>query len=399
LLAGVPDGYLPGERLLWTGRPTRAGVTLADAGVSVFLLGALAVLAAAWFTGQGGMPESVKAASACVVAIAAVQVVAALAHLLVVKPRLTRREVYQVTSYRVVVITGLGAHRTWSAYLDQIEPAVRRNRDGSEDLLLRAGAPAGLPQNLREALGSVSLVLPAAAAPVPVLRSVDDAAQVQQIASSARRQMLTGMAWAGQLPGGEGAGALPAGISLEPGERALWSGRPARVPWWFGANDVNLSLFALVWLAFVCLLGALVVAAGNAAFLVVIVPLAAAGGVYPAVGRVLHRRMRIRRSTYVVTDRRLVMSWRLGREPVTVEDWLMRLLPPAVRGQAIVTDQANPPERQVSWKHFLWPAATTSPPVLIGIVDTRAACEAIVSAQLALRTKGLRPQQAAPDPD
>jgi hypothetical protein len=36
---------LPGERLLWAGRPARARVSVADAGFSAFLLAALAVAA------------------------------------------------------------------------------------------------------------------------------------------------------------------------------------------------------------------------------------------------------------------------------------------------------------------------------------------------------------------
>lgn len=44
---------------------------------------------------------------------------------------------------------------------------------------------------------------------------------------------------------------MPDGITLGAGEEVLWAGGPARIPWWFGSQDVYVSASALVWLAVV----------------------------------------------------------------------------------------------------------------------------------------------------
>ena len=41
----MAEGLLPGERMLWTGQPSRVRVRLADVGVSLYELAALAVVA------------------------------------------------------------------------------------------------------------------------------------------------------------------------------------------------------------------------------------------------------------------------------------------------------------------------------------------------------------------
>jgi hypothetical protein len=219
---------------------------------------------------------------------------------------------------------------------------------------------------------------------------------------AARQRMIGGLAPPLPRPAGAVTGPFPAGLVLEPGEQALWTGSTVCAPWWFGGQDMYLSAFGLVWLACTSLLGVLTVTNGSGAFLIFLVPMAVACGLYPAIGRLIHRRMRIR-SAYVVTSRRLITSWRLGGEPVTVQAQLGQLLPPAVRWQTIFTDQATSRERGSSagWKNLLWPASTTTPPVLIGITDPHAVREPIAAVQLALRaapaaerTLGL----ATPDP-
>jgi hypothetical protein len=99
-----------------------------------------------------------------------------------------------------------------------------------------------------------------------VLRSVADAGQAQQIAAAARHRLLAGLALPVPAPADTVTGPLPAGVVLKPGERVLWAGGPVRVPWWFGTYDTYLSAFGLVWLAGVCLMGALAVTGGAGAF-------------------------------------------------------------------------------------------------------------------------------------
>jgi hypothetical protein len=189
-----------------------------------------------------------------------------------------------------------------------------------------------------------------------------------------------------------------AGVVIDAGERVLWAGRPGRVPWWFGAQDIYLSAIALVWLTFAVLMAAFAVASGSGALLIWLVPLAVAGGLYPAVGRLIHRRARMSRSGYVITDRRLIAFWKLGRTPVTVQARLGALLPPVVCGQAVFTGWADPSRQRRSpgWRHLLWPTATTAPPALIGIADAPAVRELIAVAQLALRAAARGSEHAQP---
>src|SRR5262249_23213680 len=158
-------------------------------------------------------------------------------YLLVVKPRLIQRTVYQVTAYRVVVTTGLRTRRTWSAYLDQIgEPVVKRHRDGTKDLVLRTGRNSRVGDEMDATFWDGPLSAPGQ---VDVLRSLADGMLAQQVAAAARQRMLDGLAE----------------IVADAGERVLWAGRPGRVPWWFGSQDIYLSAIALVWLTFVGMMG------------------------------------------------------------------------------------------------------------------------------------------------
>jgi hypothetical protein len=171
-----------------------------------------------------------------------------------------------------------------------------------------------------------------------------------------------------------------------------WCGGPTRIPWWFGGRDVYLTAFTLVWLAFVIGMGVMVgQSAGPAFFLVLLGLMALAGGVYPAAGRVVHRRLRIRRSRYVLTSRRLITTWRPlgGGKPVVVQASLDVLLPPVLRGTSVITGLASaggPSARFQGWKALPWPAATVTPPVFIGLPNAQEVAGLIAAAQLATRT-------------
>ena len=122
---GNPGGLLPGERLLWSGRPGRVRISPADAALSLYLLGALALLAV---TARGFLhhvPTLFAATTVIVWVGATIQAVAMLVYLLVLRPAISRGADYQVTDYRALVTTGLRRRRTWSAYLDQIDEIGR----------------------------------------------------------------------------------------------------------------------------------------------------------------------------------------------------------------------------------------------------------------------------------
>jgi hypothetical protein len=165
-----------------------------------------------------------------------------------------------------------------SVYLDQIyDPVVRRNGD-----ILLSGAP-GQPLAQGSAGADPGWSAPPAAA-IPAER-------------------------------GPEAAAVP-DVRLRARERVLWTGRPAKIPWWFGWYDIYFSAFFVL--------------------------LTLAGGVYPTVGRIVHRRLRIRHSAYVVTDHRIVATWQRRGSPVVVEAPLASLQPPSVRGISSFTGATAP---------------------------------------------------------
>ena len=132
--------------------------------------------------------------------------------------------------------------------MDQIgEPVLKRRRDRTTDLVLRAGGKSRISQGVDATFWSRPFSA-MGEAEVPVLRSLADGVLAQQVAVAARRRMLDGLAEIVTPPAGLITGPLPAGVVVAAGERVLWAGRPGRVPWWFGSQDICLSAFALVWL-------------------------------------------------------------------------------------------------------------------------------------------------------
>jgi hypothetical protein len=129
--------------------------------------------------------------------------------------------------------------------------------------------------------------------------------------------------------------------------------------------------------------------------------MALAGGVYPAAGRLVHRRLRIRRSRYLLTSRRLITTWRplRGSTQVVVQAPLGALLPPAVRGPLLMTGLAVPdaPSRRNGYKGLTWPAATVTPPVFVGLANPQQVAALIGDAQIAARTPVARKDDAAAD--
>ena len=146
-------------------------------------------------------------------------------------------------------------------------------------------------------------------------------------------------------------------------------------------------------------MGVLVARSGSGGFFLAWLGLMALAGVYPAAGRVVHRRLRIRRSRYVLTSRRLITTWRplAGGTPVVVQASLGALLPPAVRGTSVITALTSADDSSLlrGWKAYPWPAATVTAPVFVGLANAGEVAGLIGDAQVAARANTSRPRRAA----
>lgn len=187
-MADTEAGLLPGERLLWTGRPARARVIPGDlifpGLLLALLLAALALSPRGPADGLGLGDEVVTgaAALACVIATAV--------RALRVKPDELRRTVYQVTDRRVLITTG--TRHAWAAYLDQAaEPIVVPQRDGTAHLMLRAKEKFSL-STLADGQPLPRAFTPGIQPPFPVLRGLPDAELARQVISTGRQRMLQG---------------------------------------------------------------------------------------------------------------------------------------------------------------------------------------------------------------
>ena len=296
-----------------------------------------------------------------------------------------RRTVYQVTDRRVLITTG--AQHTWAAYLDQLaEPIVVPQRDGTADLMLRAKEKFSL-STLTNGQPYPRAFTPGIQPLFPVLRGLPDAELARQVISTGRQSMLQG---ALDVPpvGAQPCSAQPTGFVPAPGERILWVGCPQAAPWWFGTADIAFSAYFAI---FVAAIGFMFTwARSTSAPLVPITFLITVGVLafgYPAIGRVLRRRARIKRSAYILTDSRLLTTWRAGSRLAVTQCALAQLLPPEVRDGSVLMNLAWPPRggRRYSWDQLMWPAASTDPPQLIGLSSPQAVADLICSAQLAER--------------
>jgi hypothetical protein len=380
---------LGGERSLWTGRAARGRITPGEAGLALYLVAALVVLAVLASHWLRQLPAIVEVLVAIAWGVGALQSIWMLVTLLVIGPARLRRTVYEVTNYRVIVSGGRGRGDVTSAYLDQIgAPTVRPHPGGTGDVRLRTGG--GRTQgSLLTGLFQSGGFGPSVVSPVTVLREVPDAEQACQVIAEAQRRMRDAVADAPPPQGRFVDPAVPAEIALGRGEDVLWTGGPGRIPWWFSWSDLYLTVFALLWLAFVAGMGVFVARSGSPLFLIWLGLMALAGGVYPAAGRVVHRRLRIKRSRYVLTNRRLITALRplRGGGPVLVQAPLGALLPPALRGPLLMTGLASPDSssRRTGWKGLTWPATTVTPPVFIGLANAHEVATLIGSAQIATR--------------
>jgi hypothetical protein len=196
-MADTEAGLLPGERLLWTGRPARARVIPGDLIFPALLLAALLAALALTPSGKvdapGGFGYEVLAVAAALAGLIATTVRA-----LRLKPEELRRTVYQVTDRRVLISTA--TRHTWGAYPDQLaEPVVVPQRDGTADLMLRAKEKFSL-STLADGQPLPRAFTPGSQPPFPVLRGLPDAELARQVISTGRQGMReahsTSLPWA-----------------------------------------------------------------------------------------------------------------------------------------------------------------------------------------------------------
>jgi hypothetical protein len=236
------SGLLPGERLLWAGRPARARVAREDLRLPALLLLALIVSAVTW-TGHGPMNTPAVRTGLALFALAdAVALAVSATRALHLKPKAAQRVTYQLTDRRIIVTAGGPRPRSVAAFLDQLaEPALITRRDGTADLIVRDFAPTrSLLQKLSDSQRRRQLFTLPMPRPFPLLRDIPDAELVRQEISAGRERMLHGLLDippARLMPGDP----PPADFMPVPGEELLWVGRPEWIPWWFGSEDVLYS--------------------------------------------------------------------------------------------------------------------------------------------------------------
>ena len=105
---GAESGLLPGERLLWVGRPDRARVVRGDLKLPTLLLLALIVSAVTW-TGHGPANTPVMRTGLALFALASAVVLAVSANrALRLKPKAAQQVTYQLTTPRPAAPTRTG---------------------------------------------------------------------------------------------------------------------------------------------------------------------------------------------------------------------------------------------------------------------------------------------------
>jgi hypothetical protein len=377
----LPDGeLLPGERVLWSGRPAAVGFRVADAwqlAYPVIGLVIYGVLAAH----SGSSPGALRAVSWVIWGLGGLTFIGYLIYVILLRRRFRRQDAYAVTTWRVIASPGIPGLRPRSAWLDQVAGVSVQGRGGG----VAISGPVPPPQGLRVRGGQQ---VPFAGQPeFPQFHDLADAAVAHDVVLQARGGMRTGEAQAEIEPPRPGLITVPppSSVTLVPGEELLWTGRPARVPAWFGWADAWTSGFGLVCIfmfgAVATMKGAL--AGPNVVFFTVFIAI----GLYLALGRVVYRLLRLRRAVYVLTSRRLIAAW---GGAVAASD-LRDLLPALASGTSVICRPVAPIRTRGwnGWRLILaWPATTITPPVLAGLTDPVTVRDLVRQAQLAARRHG-----------
>jgi len=157
-------------------------------------------------------------------------------------------------------------------------------------------------------------------------------------------------------------------VELSADEKTLWSGRAERLPW-FVLADLFLVPFTVVWTVMVIIFAASASTRNPAEFAIPV--LFAAVGLYISIGRILVRRRIWRRSTYTLTNQRVVVKRGSNED----SDWLDRLPPPVTSGKHTVGFGSN---GGIQYRLAMegWPGASwggnwgmNRHPIFVGLTD------------------------------
>lgn len=373
----------PGERILWAGRPQRARRSIQELGMALYLaIGTplvLALMAIPIF--KRPQPWWFVVFSVIVAAGGLSQAIGYLAYLLVIGPRKRASVTYAVTDRRVIVTAGLRMRVANSAYIKTLsKPELVQHGDGTSTLRFGNGRQAKRPMSVRLPFRRETPTLA-----LPALSGADAStalAAVQQ-ARTAPSGGEASAAWSSADPLPALTDATPTGWTPMPGEQVLWIGHPGRVRWWYGAYDVYTSLFGVAWTAAVAVMEALAISQRVWPFAVFVL-IFAAHGVHTMFGRLLWRRARVRRSTYLITTQRVATVWN-PRRPRVVSAALSDLRPATLSDEGTLAFAvATPTKRQQQSQtpaSMLSPAATNEAPVFLDLADAATAYRIVGAAQ------------------
>ena len=372
-----------GERILWTGRPQRARHSAQELGMALYLVIGVPIALALFILPlfKHSQPGWLVAFTMIVVVGGLVQAVGYLIYLAVIQPRVRASVTYAVTDRRVIITGGLRVRVASSAYISSLrKPELVQHGDGTSTLRFGDGRQAKRPMPVPSPFRRE--------APTPVLPALSGAdastalAAVQQaLTALSHGEASTAWSSADSLPALTDA--TPAGWTAMPGEQVLWIGRPGRVRWWYGAHDVYTSLFGVAWTAAVGIMEALAISQHAWPFAIAVLAFIAFG-IHSMFGRLLWRRARIRRFTYLVTTQRVATVWNL-RRPRIVSAALSDLRPAALSDTGTLTfNLAAPPTRQKQGQataSLLSPAATNEAPVFLDLADAATVYRIVGAAQ------------------
>jgi hypothetical protein len=146
------------------------------------------------------------------------------------------------------------------------------------------------------------------------------------------------------------------------------------------------TIGALFFPLFVLDLGIVAMSAGAPVYFLLVVAAGFLVGCHMSFGRVFWRRVRIARSTYIVTDQRVVTVWKFHQRTVTEAEHGI-LLPPQVTvdGSVLFRRAATSGKRtRNGWPSALSPAAASEPPNFIGLADPGTVVELVAALRLGL---------------
>lgn len=370
------DGSLfPGETVVWTGRPVSVRRTFSDVGMALYLAIIIPVaIGAEWNGYLRSAPLGFAIMCVAVAILTIAQAIATLVWVLALKPRAVARRRYAVTGRRLLISSGKPGVPVDSWYLDQLAaPQItRRSGDTADVKLGRTGLRARQSGPYWSVGGS---------APSPTLLGITGVA--------ALAEHLAAVPASGEVdPSIDTRPDLPVPDDMwapRSGERVLWTGRPSTLPWWFGSADRRQTAAGLFFPLFVLGMGAVAMSTGAPVFFLVVVAAMFLIGCHVSFGRVFWRRARIARSTYIVTDQRVVAIWKL-REASVTEAEHGALLPPQVFADGSVFFRRAAQSRgrgRNGWPSSLSPAATNEPPNFIGLADPESVVEIVAAFRLA----------------